>query len=200
MKKNKVLLFVSAVIFIILLGFLIKNFKELILANSKLKNVQAELVLEKKAREDLQWRYQEKVRELDSANNELIQVKQKLTILEQGNRKLIKSKAKLIKSKAELIKAKEELKNKVVVLEESKQVLESKLHSLPDLKKAIREVKVEINEKKIKEEREKELEKEKLQKEFDRQKLLLGNRGLLIKNGKPTPYKSTLIINVRPQD
>ena len=111
----------------------------------------------------------------------------------------------LLLTKGELNKTKQELdaiqkklaaseaENSKLVSE--KKALEARFHSLKELKKAIRQVKIEMRD----ERRQQSLAKRQLQKEVNVTNLIMGNRGLLCKDGKST-YKPTVKIEVHQAD
>jgi len=114
--------------------------------------------LEKKVA-DISAKFQE-------AENAIEGLKSNIYLLEQENSRLKESNSSLAARLDQLILEKADL--------------ETRFNSLKELKKAIRKVKLDIHGKKV----ERHKEKVKKQKEIDKQRLVEGNRGFLVKDGK----------------
>lgn len=135
----------------------------------------------------------QQIREKFEIENELKGTQSKLARTEfdlrHSRHKLgfVDKKLRLVKNdNAELRRVKFSLKERIFLLEKEKEVMEARLHDLNELKKAIYEVKREIRQQKIAR-----------QKDLDARELELGNRGFIVKDGKPfTPPK--VKIEVRP--
>lgn len=142
----------------------------------ELKKVRLQIVAEKK---ELQEKISHATQELEDVNSQLNQIKEKLSAAESENKNLLQ--------------LRQELEQKIKGLEEEKIATQQKLHSLVGLKKLIAQAKRAIDEQNL----QKYLEHKRLQHELDQQKLLAGNRGFTLKEGKTT-YKATVRIEVKP--
>jgi len=132
-----------------------------------------------------------------------LEVRLERTLMRSMQNELFSTKDKLGKVKVELVNTREYLdkvNNKLaaarsanVKLSEEKNALEEKFHSLAELKGAIRNVKAQMRQERY----EQVLAKREIQKEIDAKKLIDGNMGFVLKDGKPT-YSSKVRIEVRP--
>lgn len=163
----------------VFLAIFITQYFDLMTVKLKMEDTQEELAWEKKKREEFQLRLQKKTEELELANNQLDTFKKKVVTLEKNSYRLAKTR--------------EDLQKKMSALEKEREAMEAKLHSLPELKKAIHRVQIEFIGEQIK----KYIARKQAQKEIDDQKLKLGNRGFIVKEGKTT-HKPTVKIEVRP--
>lgn len=138
----------------------------------QLNDMQAQMNLERTAKVSLQKEFFATKNELDKVKIELDNTQKQLNDV---NNKLAVTES-----------------NNAKLLDEKK-ALESKLHSLKELKEAIRGVKREMWQERYQQ----ILAEKEIQKEIDTKKLAEGNRGFLLKEGKPT-YKPVVRIEVRP--
>lgn len=148
------------------------NYKEL-------KKARLQLAADKKENKELQEKISQSAQELETVSTQLNQLKDKLNSSEADNKMLLASK--------------QDLEHKIQGLEDEKTAIQQKLHSLVELRKLIRQAKRDIYEQNL----QKYLEHRRIQKEFDQQKLLSGNRGFTLKAGQTT-YKPTVRIEVKP--
>lgn len=154
-------------------------YKELTNTRKQLSLSRAEIEKANKENGELKAKINEKDRAIEEAKSQLAAVSQKTGALEKDN--------------TELLREKLELEGKVAALEKEKREIEEKFHSLQELRKAIRQIKIEIHN----QDAERYLEMKKRQKEIDAQKLLSGNRGYVVKDGKFT-HKAGVKIEVKP--
>lgn len=170
---------------ILLLGFgswqLFKTNKSLHAAKTQLRNILVEIKKERQRKKAFRSEVERLTRELEIARSQFDPLNQKLRLLEKDNEYLLR--------------AKQNLAEKVSKLEEERQRIEAKLHSIEELNNLIRQVKIE----KYNRKKQEFLTREQEQKEMEAAKLLMGNRGFLIKNNKPT-YRRNITIEVKSAD
>jgi chromosome segregation ATPase len=160
------------------------------------------------------FKYIMTLKERNDLQSTLGQVQGQLTVLQYQNRKLFQTiekekqlqqglvqentglkenlrvaEEKLMKIDADLSLAKkavEQLNIEAGTLKEENTALKGRLGSIKELKKAIREVKIQMHEVKVQ-----------VRKKFDADKLLEGNRGFVLREGKST-YPAKVKIEVNP--